>query len=71
MTWVVYVNHPNNKAIVHSDSCHRYRNRRREKTHNGYWEGKFGDFDEARAFAHSTQKKKTDCCAFCIEGETL
>ena len=31
MAWVVYVNHPNNKAIVHSDSCHRYRNRRREK----------------------------------------
>ena len=60
MAQVVYVNHPNNKAIVHSESCYKYRKRRREKTRNGYWKGKFSDLDEASAFAYSTQKKQTD-----------
>lgn len=66
MAYVVYVNHPNNKAIIHSDSCHKHKNRRRDETHNGYWKGLFNDFDEANEFAQSTQKKTIDRCAFCF-----
>ena len=37
MFYVVYVNHPINKAIVHSTLCGKYTNRRRDKTINGYY----------------------------------
>ncbi len=44
--YVVYVNHPNNKAIVHDTDCGKYTNRRRDRTHNGYWSD-FERFEEA------------------------
>lgn len=65
MSYVVYVNHPNNKAVVHVSHCNRYQHRRRNKTLNGYWKGIFVDFKEAMEFAQSTRKKNIDCCAFC------
>ncbi|WP_287794855.1 hypothetical protein [Archaeoglobus sp.] len=37
MGYVVYVNHPNNNAIVHDELCSRYRYRKRDQTHNGFW----------------------------------
>lgn len=30
--YVVYVNHPTNKAIVHDTECGKYTNRRRDRT---------------------------------------
>jgi len=66
MSYVVYVNHQNNKAIVHSISCTRYIRRKRNETHNGYWTQPFSDFNEAMAFAKNTRKARIDTCAFCI-----
>nr|QNO55459.1 hypothetical protein DEIOECNE_00009 [Methanosarcinales archaeon ANME-1 ERB7] len=44
--YVVYVNHPNIKAIVHDTDCGKYTNRRRDRTHNRYWSD-FEPFEEA------------------------
>ncbi len=65
MSFVVYVNHPNNKAIVHYVNCGKYTARRREETSNGYWRGSFNDYKKAMEFAQATQKKTIASCAFC------
>lgn len=64
--YVVYVNHPNNKAIVHDETCSKYTNRRRNQTHNGFWTEPFESFEEAMKFAKTTGKRRTDTCALCI-----
>lgn len=66
MGYMVYVNHPNNKAIIHTDQCFKYIKRKRDVTHNGYWTGPFRDLNEATEFARLTQKKTIDRCAFCF-----
>ncbi len=70
MPYVVYVNHPNNKAIVHTTTCGKYTKRRRDKTHNGYWSiverEPFETIEEAMSFARSTGKATVDSCAFCV-----
>jgi len=65
MSYVVYVNHPNNKAIVHSTSCTWYMKRKRDVTHNGYWTEPIDDFDMAKTFAKNTGKARIDTCAYC------
>lgn len=37
MFYIVYVNHPTSKAMVHSTDCWKYTKRRRNKTIHGYW----------------------------------
>jgi hypothetical protein len=64
--YVVYVNHPNNKAIIHRAECSRYTHRRRDETINGYWRGPFENFSEAQNFAKKTGKTRVDTCAFCF-----
>lgn len=64
--YVVYVNHPTNKAIVHDTDCGKYTNRRRDRTHNGYWSETFESFEESWNYAKSTGKKTVDTCAFFI-----
>jgi len=64
--YVVYVNHPSNKAIIHLDTCRWYVNRRRDETHNGYWRGPFVRMADAQDFVQSTRKKRVDTCSFCI-----
>jgi len=59
----VYVNHPNNKAIVHRDSCGCYRGI--DKTHNGYWKHGFETAEQALEFARNTGKQIIDFCALC------
>lgn len=70
MKYVVYVNHPTNKAIIHAITCGKYTKRRRDKTLNGYWsiveEEPFAGIEEARKYAERTNKKNIDTCAFCI-----
>jgi hypothetical protein len=67
---VVYVNHPNNKAIIHSTTCGKFVHRRRDNTSNGYWsfaETKtFKTIKDAQSYAAKTNKKNIDTCAFCI-----
>lgn len=71
MKYVVYVNHPNNKAVIHSTICGKFTNRRRDNTLNGYWSIKetkpFETIEEAQSYAEKTNKKKIDTCAFCIK----
>lgn len=66
MKFIVYVNHPTNKAIIHNVDCHKYKNRKRDKTINGYWSDMFMDFESAKKFAVSRGKKNVDTCAFCM-----
>jgi len=69
--YVVYVNHPNNKAITHMTSCGKFVKRRRDKTHNGYWSiverEPFKTIKDAQEYAKKTAKKNIDTCAFCIK----
>jgi len=65
MAYVVYVNHPNNKAMVHDTSCGKYTFRRRDSTMSGYWSQTFTTLPEALHYATSTRKRKVGTCAFC------
>jgi len=69
--YVVYVNHPTNKAIIHTTTCGKFTRRRRDKTLNGYWSivehEPFKTIEDAREFAKKTGKKNIDTCAFCIK----
>lgn len=67
MSFVVYVNKPNNKAIVHDTSCGKYTSRKRDKSHNGYWTDSFLDFEDAWQYALTTKKKIVDTCSFCCD----
>lgn len=67
MSFVVYVNNPNNKAIVHNTECTWYIIRKRDVTHNGYWINPFGTFKEALNYAKGTQKARVDTCSYCIK----
>ncbi len=67
MPYVVYVNTPTNKAIVHDTSCGKYQARKRNRTSNGFWTQPYSDFATAWQFAQSTGKKTVDTCAFCCE----
>lgn len=70
MEYVIYVNHPNNKAIVHSVDCGKFVYRRRDRTHNGYWSivdhEPFETISEAISYANKTSKRNIDTCAFCV-----
>ena len=70
MAYVVYVNNPTNKALVHKTSCGKYLNRRRDKTYNGYWTKPYTDFKDAWVFAQSTRKKILDTCSICCPPNT-
>ena len=67
MAFVVYVNYPNNKAIVHNTNCGKYQSRKRNKTHNGYWTEPMTSMENALNYAKSTGKKTIDTCSFCCE----
>lgn len=66
VTFVVYVNHPTSKALVHSVDCHVFQGRKRESTPNGYWKVGFPDRDSALRYARSTRKKRVDSALCCI-----
>jgi hypothetical protein len=67
MSYVVYVNAPTNKAIVHNTSCGKYKSRKRDKTPHGYWTEPFSDLESACNYANSTGKKNVDTCSFCCK----
>jgi len=66
MGYAVYVNFPNNKAIIHSENCHVFRNRRRDRTPNGFWRMGFNDLESALDFARETDRRTIDFCAICL-----
>lgn len=65
MSYVVYVNHPNNKAMVHHTGCGKYTSRRRDRTMNGYWSRTYDTRPEAQRYARDTGKANLGTCAFC------
>jgi len=71
MKYVVYVNHPTNRATIHSTECWTFTKRRRDKTFNGYWSivqnEPFETIQDARNFARRTGKRDVSTCAFCIK----
>ncbi len=69
MFYVVYVNHPTSKAMVHSTDCWKYTKRRRDKTIHGYWSKTFKNVEAASSFAKNTNKSNIGTCAFCIKGQ--
>ena len=62
---VVYVNHPNNYAKVHTTQCGIYRRRMADRTNYGYWSEPFDAFHKAMAYARSTGKRTVDNCRLC------
>lgn len=66
MNYVVYVNHPNNKAVVHSTSCGKYINRRRDKTVNGFWSETFETLEEALDYERKTGKRELTLMLFVL-----
>ena len=66
MSYVVYVNHPTDKAFVHEAEYWRSVRRQADRTANGYWADEFGAQEAALAFARSTGKgnvRLAKCCA--------
>jgi len=66
MGYVVYVNHPVSKAMIHDEKCKYYRNRKADQTPNGFWKGIFESYEEALQFAKSTGKRNIGSCTRCI-----
>ncbi|TRO51108.1 hypothetical protein E2P63_05235 [Candidatus Bathyarchaeota archaeon] len=48
--YVVYVNHPNNKAFIHSTTCGYYIHRKSIDVKTGYWSTVFKTRKDAEAF---------------------
>ena len=67
MGYVVYVNNPTSKAMVHDTKCGKYTSRRRDKTIHGFWSDIFENLEEALSFAKNSGKKNVDTCSFCIK----
>lgn len=69
--FVVYVNHPNNYALIHATDCGKFVSQRRDRTLNGFWSiveiKPFKALREARDYAENSEKKNIDTCAFCIK----
>jgi len=67
MAYVVYVNHPTNRATVHRAECRYHVHRKARKTRNGYWSCALGTLQEALSYAHSTGKATVRTCKVCIK----
>ena len=66
--YFVYVNHPNNKAVVHNSNCSFFLvNKVGMQTENGYWQGPFSTLNDACNFAKSTGKQTVKCCEICLK----
>lgn len=65
----VYVNHPNNKALVHEAACSHCndgRGRTDEKLEwNGEWHGHFDDIESAFKNANDSHKATIRWCGHC------
>lgn len=68
--YVVYVDHPADKAVVHSVDCGRFVHRKRDRALNGYWSTverePFETLDGAISYARKTGMKNVDTCVLCI-----
>jgi hypothetical protein len=66
MTYVVYVHHTNNKAMVHHTACRKYKYRRADVSEYGHWSETFQARQDALNHARQT-KVHVGECLFCIE----
>lgn len=69
MRFWVYVNHPNNKALVHEASCSHCNDGRGmtddKSDFNGEWQGPFDRSSAAEARARASGKSTVRWCGFC------
>ena len=65
--YVVYVNKPNNKALVHAEACGHYLARVSDNTVNGYWSGPYPTLDAGLAFAKSTGRSRVESAKGCCD----
>lgn len=65
MSYVVYANHPTDKAFVHEADCWRSVKRKATCTENGYWADGFGTREQALAFARGTGKRNVRAAKCC------
>lgn len=63
--FVVYVNHPNNKAFIHRADCDYYL-RRKANRPTGSWSSLYSDHSEAHAFALATRKRHVHDASCCL-----
>ncbi len=69
MAYEVYVNHPNNKAIIHDAACRTLRQHGGVSSTyppSGYYSGVIEDLDEAWAFARGTNKAEIRTHRVCL-----
>lgn len=66
MSYVVYVNHPTNRATIHTIYCGKYQNRKSNMTPNGFWSKEFANPEDAEKFAYRTGKKTIHVCVVCM-----
>jgi hypothetical protein len=67
MSFVVYVNNPTSKAMVHKTACIRYIIRKNDVTQYGFWTTPFKTFKDAQDYAKGTGKKRVDTCSYCMK----
>jgi hypothetical protein len=65
--FAVYVDDPNKKALVHSQQCGHFANRKCDSTGNGYWKTGFASRDAAFAFAKTTGKARAESAKGCCD----
>ncbi len=69
MRFEVYVNHPNNKAIIHKVSCYHLRKHGGVSSTSpptGGYSERFNTLAEARGFATNSHKRERRSCSDCI-----
>lgn len=65
--FAVYVDGPEDYAMVHRESCGHYQNRKGNEMDTGYWKSGFESKKDALNFAESTGKSNVDTCGKCIK----
>jgi hypothetical protein len=64
--FVVYVNHPNHKALVHRSDCGHYLDRKADHLPTGFWSRLFTEQASVRDFALMTRKRRVDDARCCL-----
>ncbi len=65
--FAVYMDDPEDYAMVHRESCGHYQNRKGDQMDTGYWKGGFRSKKEALNFAQKTEKSDVDTCGKCMK----
>ena len=62
----MYVNHPNEKALIHRANCRHYLFRKADHLPTGYWSPVFPERESAEEFARATHKRHVGAARCCL-----